>query len=329
MSVTPIPPNLSPHNINRQPTSELETALSTGEKSTKFPNNIEEISHWMAFRVNLHEFRKKDDYAISKDLHRVFLPLPEQLATAYNQGYSSTGIGNMGVMGASAGESLGQIARGNAAAGITSLVDKVTSGVSAAADVAGKAFDQASDLTQKGFEDAFKTIITSKGGEIGLSSAIAFGEAIPGIGDAVKGAQGAAGLARNPFLAMLYEGPSLRQHQFSWKLVAKDYNESLAIYQIIKIFKYYSAPQRSSGGFLFDYPQQFDVDFHHDEFLYNIGPSVITNIGVNYHPDGVLYHHQGVDVSSKPKKLPVSVALSISLQEVGVVTKTEINEYNR
>jgi len=364
--VTPVEPNLSPHDTNqsRQATSELENALSVGEKTTKFPSNIQEVDHWMAFRINEHEFRKKDDYAVKNDLHRVFLPLPEQLATAYGQSYSSTGIGNMGELGSMAGADLGQIARGNASAGITSLVNKVTSGVSAAADVAAKAFDQATNFTTQGFEDAFRTIVTSRGGELGLSSAIAFGEAIPGIGNAVRGAQGAAGLARNPFLAMLYEGPSLREHHFSWKLVAKSYDESLAIYRIIKLFKYYAAPQRSEGGFLFDYPQQFDVDFHHDEFLYNIGPSVVTNIQVNYHPDGVLYHHQpstdknkngqsisngaAVDISpdipgssttslttesrfpsSKPKKLPVSVQLSINLQEVGVVTKDEINNYNR
>ena len=143
---------------------------------------------------------------------------------------------------------------------------------------------------------------------------------------AAKAGLGGAGIAVNPYMAMIYESPSLRTHQFNWKLVAKNFDESMKIREIIYLFKFHSAPEIPSTtgmGGLLKYPQQFDVDVHHEAFLYNIGPSVLTGMEVDYHPDGILYHASG------GLKLPVSVGLSLTVQEVSIVTKTEIKKFNR
>jgi hypothetical protein len=312
--VRPLPPKFDKGNSTRQNRSDLSSALEKQEKSTFFPRNIVELDHWMAFRINQHKLLKKNDFPFSEDIHRIFLPLPLQLSTAYNQSYDSGGIG-------APGAALAGLAP-KVESAITSMVSNIQNG--------GNKRDAVQGATKNAFDSVGGIGGLLKEGGAALAAGVikSAAESLPG----GKGALGGIGISVNPYL--------LRQHQFSWKLVAKDYTESLAIYKIITLFKYYSAPDVSSklgalSKHLLKYPQQFDVDFHHDDYLYNIGPSVLTAMEVNYHPDGILYHAQDPDsvedddTPSRPLKLPVAVQLSLTLQEVSIVTKSEINDYDR
>jgi hypothetical protein len=336
----------------RGPRGELAEALYTGEqKNVSFPGNIAQVDHWMAFRINSSFFRKKDDYAVKNDLKRIFLPLPAQLGTAYSQSYSSGGIGQFGDLGANEmGAAVANVVRGNTKEAIDSLVNQVTSNAKGAYDVAAKAGSQ---LMNGEFNNAAKTVIGSQAGQRGLYALSETLEAIPIAGGISKGALAAGNAARNPYLAMLYEGPTLRTHQFSWKLTAKNYAESVAIQEIIYLFKYHSSPGYATSGQdqFFEYPEQFDIDFHYEDYLYNIGPSACTAMEVNYHPDGVLYHlpprteasGRSITVENmlnrdsratgslplEKIKLPVSVQLNLTFQEVAIVTKETIKSQNR
>jgi hypothetical protein len=139
-------------------------------------------------------------------------------------------------------------------------------------------------------------------------------------GQFVKGAIAGAGIAINPFMATLYDSPQLRTHQFSWKFIPKNIQESRTLRAIISTFK-------------------FDIDFHHDKFLFNIAPSVLTSFEVNYHGEGrAMYHNvqegEGTDEPggfSLPgtTKTPVSVVINATFQEVAIITKNEIQIENR
>lgn len=320
--VRPLPPKFDKGNSTRQNRSDLSSALEKQEKSTFFPRNIVELDHWMAFRINQHKLLKKNDFPFSEDIHRIFLPLPLQLSTAYNQSYDSGGIG-------APGAALAGLAP-KVESAITSMVSNIQNG--------GNKRDAVQGATKNAFDSVGGIGGLLKEGGAALAAGVikSAAESLPG----GKGALGGIGISVNPYLAMIYSSPELRQHQFSWKLVAKDYTESLAIYKIITLFKYYSAPDVSSklgalSKHLLEYPQQFDVDFHHDEYLYNIGPSVLTAMSVNYHPDGVLYHFKESNTrpdgtgGTKTEKLPVAVELSITLQETSIITKKEINDQHR
>ena len=315
MPVRPSPvASSAPNNFTKKASrGTLAAALDSGsgKGTTSFPENLVEIDHWMAFRINKSELMKKADFPVTSDIHRVFLPLPIQFQTSYQQNYSSANLGPLGNAAAAAGK------------GIKSLTED---------------FDGAIAKLKNKFTslDGYKSM--GKGAAdtavaVGINTAVSVASALPGVGDAAKGLIAGAGIAVNPYLAMIYESPSLRSHQFSWKLVAKNYRESLAIYQITKLFKYHSAPEipTTTGlGALLKYPEQFDVDVHNDDFLYNIGPSIMTNLTVDYHPDGILYHTQGPDaIVSEVQKLPVAVNLSLTLQEVSIITKKEILEQDR
>ena len=296
----------TPNNTNKQATTALAAALSNSTKTTSFPDNLDKVDHWMAFRINSSELLRKADFPVTSDIHRVFLPLPVQFSTAYNQSYASGGIGALGEIAANVGKEVNSAVQ---AGNIDSIKNK--------------------------FNMQTLKEVGKKAADAGVAIGAGMATAIPGLGDIAKAGMAGAGIAVNPYLAMIYESPSLRTHQFNWKLVAKNYNESLNIYRIIKLFKYHSAPEiptTTGMGGLLKYPQQFDVDVHHQDFLYNIGPSVLTGMSVDYHPDGILYHvveGGNEDNPNESEKLPVSVQLSITLQEVSIVTKTEIEKYDR
>ena len=103
------------------------------------------------------------------------------------------------------------------------------------------------------------------------------------------------------------------------------------------MLKFYSHPSRTGEGegaglsHFYNYPEQFDIDFHHDEMLFNIGPSELKGIQVNYHPDGPLYHtKQDSQLNlGNEVKAPVAIQLQLTFQEVAIITKTELNTEKR
>ena len=271
-----------------------------GAKNLRFPDDIASLDHWCAIRVFAHKLMRRQDSAINDDYCRIFLPMPANLATGYSHGYNAESLGPEGAFAAqAAGAAAGQIRQGKFNA--KSLFEQATSGTDIEGVIAGAA-----------------TKVTS------------IAENTPGLQNITKGALGGAGIARNPFQALIYDAPAMREHSFSWKLVARNYKESQSIYDIVRVLKYHAAPGRGTPGqvagqsVFLSYPDQFDVDFHYDDFLYNMAPSVLKSISVNYHPDGPMYH-----TSQDGKKAPVSVQLELSFQETSIITRGDIQSSDR
>jgi len=289
-------------------TNELQQKLENKEKSFIFPGDLVEVDNWMCFRINKQKLMAKNDFPIDQDIARIFLPVPIGLATQYGHGYNSEGLGVTGMLAAQGG--------GKA----RSMVDQIMAGASVG-DVAGKAGTGAIDSIKKLGAGG----VAKEAAGIGASVTAGSGLADNAI---AKGAMAGAGVARNPYMALVYDSPAFREHAFSWKLVSRNLNEAVALQNIITLFKYHAAPSKTgSGGGLphfYNYPEQFDIDFRHEKTLYNIGPSVLKTIGVNYHPDGPMYHR-----SLGGEKYPVAVQLDLSFQEVSVITKEDINGQNR
>jgi len=271
-----------------------------GAKSLRFPDDIASLDHWCAIRVFAHKLMQRQDSPINDDYCRIFLPMPANLATGYSHGYNAESLGPEGAVAAQAGAAVaGDVRRGKFDA--KSLVDQIKK-----------------DSDVKGFIAAAATKVTN------------VAENTPVLQNITKGALGGAGIARNPFMALIYDAPAMREHSFSWKLVARNYKESQSIYDIVRVLKYHAAPDRGTPGqvagqsVFLSYPDQFDVDFHYDDFLYNMAPSVLKSISVNYHPDGPMYH-----TSQDGKKAPVSVQLELSFQETSIITRGDIQASDR
>jgi len=311
--------------------NDLTNSLSgtSGTNNLVFPDNLNQIDHWMVFRVNKPELRKKADFETANDIARIFLPLPDNLGTQYSQQYSNEAIGLAGVAGASAGND------------IIGVIDKSTDFSSFVKNVSG-----AAQTIKDGFKggtgyygaQALSEAGTALGAAAGGGLGGTIGAITGGIGGTiggqfVKGAIAGQGVAINPFMATLYTAPEMRTHQFSWKLIPKSAKESTLLKDIIKTFKFHSAPgMEGTNSTFFQYPEQFDIDFHYDEYLYNIAPSVCTSFEVNYHGEGrAMYHEisEGDDTGGSTGKAPVSVTINATFQEIAIITKKEIQDYNR
>jgi hypothetical protein len=290
-----------------------------------FPDDLAQIDHWMAFRINKPVLRKKSDFPIIEDIGKIFLPVPNNLATQYSQNYTTEGIGAAGAAGASAA---GSINAGNYK-DIGTYKSLLGEGMSALPGMTGYYAAVAA-------KENLGVVVGAALGGGGIFGA-GLGAAV---GQFVKGAIAGQGIAINPFMATLYDSPQLRTHQFSWKFIPKNIQESRTLRAIISTFKYYSSPSfANDNSTFFNYPEQFDIDFHHDKFLFNIAPSVLTSFEVNYHGEGrAMYHNvqegEGTDEPggfSLPgtTKTPVSVVINATFQEVAIITKNEIQIENR
>ena len=288
------------------PKGELAKSLSQGPKSIRYPINIEEIDHWMVFKVNKPVFGRKDDFSKKSSVLLIYLPVPMNLGAQYGHEYNTEGIGLAGIGGAALGKA-------GTVGGINSIVDKIASGLDSKIGV---------EATQY------------YGIQAGTEAAVAAGAAIGGItgaiagaaaGQGIKGAMAGAGIARNPYMAVMYSQPSFRSYDFTWKMVARSREETNAIKDIVKAFKFHAAPGINKNPHFFDYPEQFDIDFNHAKHLFNPGPSVCKTVQVNYHAEGQPLYHE----FTATEKSPVSVQLQLSFQEVAIVTKDEIERSNR
>lgn len=307
----PIQGSQEPQNTN--PLAVLDGSQS--EKRLVFPDDLPVIDHWVSFRIHRHVFQRFDDFEKKEALMTIFLPVPSNLATQYDQNYNSEGIGPAGVGGAA----LGASARAAGGAGVSGIVQSVAD---RAKSLSGD--EIANAIGYYGLQAAEADLGPAVGAAIGGIPGAIGGAAV---GQALKGAIAGAGIARNPHLAVLYDGPSFRNHTFSYKFVAKNKAESEILQALITKFKYHMAPDIIDGerGHFFDYPEQFDIDFHYPKYLFNIGPSVLKSFEVNYHGEGVPAYFDG----ELDEKAPVTVTLNMTFQETFVVTKKRIEDSNR
>jgi len=138
----------------------------------------------------------------------------------------------------------------------------------------------------------------------------------------------ASGNSPNNYMALVYGGPNeFRQHAFAFKFFPKNQAETITVQAIIEEFKRGTLPRMSSsvtgatGKNLLDpyfkSPRQHTIKFmkggktgggSQNTYLFTIGKSVITNMEVNYDPQGTVgFHDDGS---------PVAIDLSLTFKEI-------------
>lgn len=135
----------------------------------------------------------------------------------------------------------------------------------------------------------------------------------------------ALGLAFNPQLQVLFSSIGFRQFQFYFLLAPKNNAESAAIQNIIKTFKYASAPEFKEGvvtdSIFLKVPDTFEI-----KFLFNgeenlninrIGECVLESIDVDYSPNGWSSFNDGSAVQT---------LLTLQFKEIFIIDKNRVNE---
>lgn len=165
--------------------------------------------------------------------------------------------------------------------------------------------DQMDPVAQAFSSIAFATIMQgveaggAKAAEIAKIAQGNSAEVKKGLGTAIAGAASKTGsqvLKRttgaiiNPNMELLFNNPSLRQFNFTWKLAPRSKDESRAVVSIIRFFKQGMAAIREEPNLFLKAPNTFKLTYHHKfdnhKYLNRFKECALLNCGVQYTPDG-------------------------------------------
>jgi hypothetical protein len=137
----------------------------------------------------------------------------------------------------------------------------------------------------------------------------------------------AARAARNPHLEVVFKGIGFRQFQFEFKFTPRSEQEAICVNNIIKAFKFYSAPEVKHGPEnerYYIYPAEFDIEFWSagqiNTWINKISTCACTNVTVQYTGAGMWS-------AFRPGKIigaGVETNLSLTFQELEIITKERI-----
>jgi hypothetical protein len=300
------------------------------DSSYYFPDDLKNIDHWVEFQAvetkgqgsaalgkladsaAFQEFATKNKLnafigqgvqslanpGASVNLATIRLPMPSNLSTDYNPQYSTPDLA------------------GAAGAILKPFDQKIYNNSSLPSLLGGAGGDGIAGAAAE----------TGARGAAAAATGLA-GAAVNGIGGA--GAFEAAlkvglGVAQNPHKIVLFTGVDFREHRFSWKLSPRSREESNMIKQIIDAFTYYAHPEYVGGGLFFKYPEFFNIKFRHPNYLFELQPSVCTDIQVNYHGQGVAAYIRDANGGGAPA--PAEIELTLSFKETEIVTKNTLNK---
>ena len=248
--------------------------------------------------------------SISQPAHSFALPVPSSLQTSYNAQFNNaTELGQLGQTGRQIAENFQSTGSGNLISDLQNAVN------------------QSNVLEKENLQGILAGLGAGAAGAEGATSAL-IGLLTGGIGGAVlgtvagnigTGALRGLGIARNPHIANVFTGVNFRQHNFQYKLIAKNRQESDTIRDLIRNFKYHMAPDYKAEGHVFSYPSQFEIILRAGDYLFKIGDSFLTSFDVNY-------TGEGGPVFFEDTNAPYSVTISMSFVEDTIVTKKEIRQ---
>jgi len=271
-------------------------------KYLAFPADVENHNQFMHFRI-AKQYRFGRQRIEEPDVYAtITLPVPLQLQTSYSAEYNSQ---SMGLIGSAAANEMAGVSPEGA-------IDRLKSIASRVSDISASDVKDAASNLGIYYAPEVATLVTgavssSLGGPVGLAAGAAMNQA-------AKGAQAGLGVARNPYLAAVFEGVNFKTHNFSFTLVPRSEYESQTLQSIIGLFRNAMLPTESKLKFYYDYPKQFGIHFMDESFLFDIKTSVLTQFDVNYHGKGPVYHN------INGKKAPVEVTLNMNFLETVIRT---------
>ena len=132
------------------------------------------------------------------------------------------------------------------------------------------------------------------------------------------------GYALNPNQQVLFDGIDFRTYQLAFTFTPYSKQEAETVAQIIKMFKVHAAPrllEGAGGGMFFIPPSTFTPTFRFrgqiNKKISQVTESVITNINVDYAPQGFSAHTDGA---------PVQTTLTIDFRELELITSQKVEQ---
>lgn len=183
------------------------------------------------------------------------------------------------------------------------------------ADVAMKMIAGGGDDGANSFKQQLKNA-TAKEGKSALTALIAIKASEKAVG-ANNLLGRVAGLAINPNLELLFNGPQLRDFSFSFKMTPRSKKEAQIVRSIIRTFKQAMSVKRSQSVLLLKAPHTFRISYltSNDDhpYLNRFKECALTNCSVNYTPDG---QYMSYDDSDPDGRSMTAYELSLSFNEL-------------
>lgn len=129
--------------------------------------------------------------------------------------------------------------------------------------------------------------IQSSSQDVKTAVANVFAEAATGVSGLLTRT---TGLLVNPNMELLFQNPTLRPFNFTFKLSARSRDEAQAIKSIIRFFKQGMAPIRTESRLFLKTPHTFQIQYLHQgnphEYLNKFKECALLSFNVDYTPEG-------------------------------------------
>ena len=242
----------------------------------------------------------------TKILGSIILQMPSNIQDGNAVDYGESKMNTL--MGAAAGVIGSGIEGGGEA--LSAMIKGDKEGTQAATNKMSKEMKGAVG-TDAGIMDAASDFVTAK----------ATSAAIGALGGNVSASQLLArqtGQIFNPNMELLFNGPTLRNFNFSFKMTPRSPEEALEVKNIIRMFKLNMAPKTKNtgsvggSGIFLKTPSVFELRYKKgaDEhpFLHKFKQCFLTNISVNYTGEGVYATYDDAT--------PISMTMDLSFKEL-------------
>lgn len=134
--------------------------------------------------------------------------------------------------------------------------------------------------------------------------------------------------ARNPHLEMLFRSVGFREYSFDFKFAPRSTQEARTVDNIIKAFRFYSAPEirtSKNAGRYYIYPAEFDIEFwsngKQNNFINKISSCACTGVGVNFTGSGAW---SAFRATGDKNGMSVETHLSLQFKELEIITKERV-----
>ena len=119
----------------------------------------------------------------------------------------------------------------------------------------------------------------------------------------------------NPNMELLFNGPTLRNFNFTFKIMPRSADEAEEVKQIIRFFKKGMSAKAGAGGLFLKTPNVFELRYRkgtgEHPFLNKFKQCFLENISVNYTGDGVYATYEGGE--------PVSMEMTLAFKELAPI----------
>jgi hypothetical protein len=183
----------------------------------------------------------------------------------------------------------------------------------------GEADTNIFDLAMRAPSMAAGAVSKAMLGDVAAAQALAVQGALGGGGASV-----ASGLAANPKKEVVFDNMGFRTFTLEYKFYPRDEQEASKIYYILYQLKYHMHPEYfSEGRFTYVYPSEFDITFYNSDgneltWVNKIATSVLTDLRVNYTPEGTWAAHEGGN--------PNAIQVQMTFKELSILTKENIDQ---